>query len=130
MVAFLLAAMSPWVAPAFEPEHLEIEDQAVDVVIAFKEKLAARLKGEEAPPKKQWDPKSVNWYPASAVAIGGLAVCIGVVGYVRGEDQRINLSAVLLAAGAILLQYFILLAAVVLFVLLLGVILSALGVTP
>lgn len=126
MIAFVLAALSPWVAPAFDPDQREIEDRAVDVVVAFKDKLAARMKGE-APPKQEWDPKSVNWYPASAIGFGAIGLCFGVIGFVSNEHRRLSLSAILLSISAMLLQYFLLMAAALLLIIMIAAIVGSIG---
>ena len=58
------------------------------------------------------------------------AMCCGVIGFVRHEDRRINGSAVSIGIAAIVFQYFLILASVVILLLLVGLIMSAFGISP
>lgn len=127
MAAFLLAAVSAWVAPAFEPEPVPLDEAAVDFVIGFKEKLNAKLDGKPVP-KVEPATEPTNWYPVSVVAVGALGVCLGVISFVRHEDTRISLAAVLLGISAMLIQFLLVLATAILAILLIGVVLSFFGI--
>jgi hypothetical protein len=128
LVALAAAAMGPWVVDALEPERKPVDEVAADVVGRVKDRLAARAKGREyvAPA----EPKRVNWawwYNGGVVAAGVLAVGIGVVGLVLRHDGRLNSATVAVGASAVVFQYAIVIAAVLLLLLLVGLVFAAFG---
>lgn len=129
LVALTAAALSPWAVDALEPESKPVDQVAVEVAGRIKDRLAAKIKGQEyvAPV----EPKGIDWskwYAASVIGAGVLAVCIGVVGLVAHHDGRLNCASIAVGASAIVLQYAIMIAAALLLMLLIGLILSVLGV--
>ena len=129
LVALVAAVISPWVLDALQPEAKPIDEVAVDFAVRIKERLAAKIKGKEfiPPPEEKrfnWD----KWYPAGTVTCGVIAICLGVVGFVRHEDIRLNGATVTVGLSAILFQYFLMLASILILILLIGFVLSALGI--
>lgn len=129
LVALGGAALSPWVLKIVQPEPVALDEVAVDATLRIRDRIAARIRGEEfvSPPKQNpthWS----DWYPMVVIATGVIAIAIGVVEFVRGGHIRLNASTVAVGLSAIILQYFLLLAALVLVCLLVGLILSALGI--
>ena len=130
MIALLAAFLSPWIVGLLDPNPKPIEDIASDVALNIKARVTAKLKGEEYV-STRGSQSAGSWskiYPAIVVGAAGLAVCLGVVGLVRKEDRRLNFATIGVGASAIIFQYFILIAATLLFILLIAVILSAFGV--
>jgi len=144
IVAFLLAALSPWAVAAFadqqprapaEPE--EEVDLVKEVAQAVKRKLRDKLRGEKEeeegigleieigdPPD---EPREINWTTAIPIGVGAIGVCLGVGGFVRSEDPRLSMAASGLSLAAMILQYFLIITAVILAILVLGTIAGALG---
>ena len=132
LVAFVAAVLSPWIIDALEPEAEPIDKVAVDAAVRIKDRLAAKIKGEKfvEPPRKEEPFNWGKWLPAGTIFMGAVAICFGVVGFVRREDIRINGSAVTIGLAAIVFQYFLLIAAALILILLVAIILSALGMSP
>ena len=62
------------------------------------------------------------------MSLGALAMCVGVVGFVRREDGRLSAATVTVGLAAIVFQFFLLFAAALLLLLLVVIVLSALGI--
>src|SRR4051794_431248 len=102
LLAFAIAAGSPWLAKLLDPPEPTFEQAAVEVAARLKDRIAAKLRGEqyEAPPKPaafRWS----RWLPGLAVGAGVLGCSFGVLGLVRREDGRLCGSAVAVGAGAV-----------------------------
>ena len=131
LVALAAAVLSPWAVDVLEPEAKPIDEVAIDAAMRIKDRVAAKLKGEEfIPPPEEKRFEWAKWYPASTVACGAVAICFGVVGFVRRDDVRFNGATVAVGLSAIVFQYFLLIAAALILLLLIGLVLSALGVSP
>ena len=129
LLALVAAVMSPWATDALEPEAKPIDEVAVDVAGRIKDRLVAKAKGQEyvapaEPRRANWS----RWYSGTVVGAGALAVCVGVIGLVARHDTRLNAATVAVGASAIIFQYVLLIAALLLLILLVGLILSAVGV--
>lgn len=132
LFALVAAVLSPWIVEALEPEAKPIDEVAVDAAVRIKDRLAAKIKGEEfvEPPAENLPFDWAKWFPAGIICLGVFAMCCGTVGFVRREDIRINGSAVTIGLAAIVFQYFLLIAAALILILLIGIVLSALGISP
>ncbi len=130
LVALVAAVLSPWILDAIEPQSKPIDEVAVDAAVKLKDRLVAKAKGEEyvPPPPEKTTFDLSKWYPAGTISLGLCAMCFGIIGFVRHEDVRVNGSAVTVGLAAILFQYFLLIAAALILILLIGIVLSALGI--
>ena len=126
LVSLALAVLSPWIIEAVEPSK-PLEEIAVEKVVKIKNQLAARLKGKPyvAPPVEPtpW----ATWLPASVIAAGVLAIAVGVLCLVRGDNLRLSGATVAVGASAVVFQYFLILAGALLLILLVWVMLSVFG---
>lgn len=129
-IALIAAVMSPWILDSISPPTKTIDEVAVDVAVNIKDRLVAKAKGQEFVAKMKNDktPSLRRWYPPTTIGIGLLGMCLGIVGFTRHENTRISAAAVAVGLAAIMFQYFLLLAAAIILVLLIGVILNALGI--
>lgn len=129
-LALVAAVMSPWVLDTLAPPAKPIDERAVDVAMRIKDRLVAKAKGEEfvAEPTEKEASDPGKWYPPTTIGIGLIGVCLGIIGFTRHESPRASASAVAVGLAAIIFQYFLLLAAAIVFILLVGIILSALGI--
>jgi len=130
--ALVAAVLSPWIVEALEPEAKPIDEVAVDAAVRIKDRLAAKIKGEEfvEPPPEKLPFDWAKWLPAGTISLGLFGMCCGTIGFVRREDIRINASAVTIGLAAIVFQYFLLIAAALILILLIAIVLSALGISP
>jgi len=126
LLAFALAACGPWLAGLLDPPPVPIEDRAAEIAGRIRDRVVAKLRGQEpAPPTPRAEP--FRWsrtLPGIAIALGVIACSLGVLGLVRREDARLAGSAVAGGAGAVVFQWAILIAGVLLFLLLVGLVLS------
>jgi hypothetical protein len=129
-IALFAAVMSPWILDTISPPTKTIDEVAVDVAVNIKDRLVAKAKGQEfvAKAKDSKTPSIRRWYPHVTIGIGLLGMCLGIVGFTRHESTRMSASAVTVGLAAIVFQYFLLLAAAIILILLNGVILNALGI--
>jgi len=130
LLGLVAAIMSPWLIDAIDPERKPIDEAAVEVAVKIKDRLIAEAKGQEyiAPIEKETRFDIAKWYPAGTIALGLCGICFGVGGFCRHENLRITGSSVTVGLAAIVFQYFLLLAAAIIFFMLVGLILSALGI--
>lgn len=130
LLGLVAAIMSPWIIDAIEPERKPIDEAAVEVATKIKDRLIAKAKGQEYIPAAETGTgfDIAKWYPAGTIALGLCGICLGVGGFCRREDVRVTGSSVTIGLAAIVFQYFLLLAAAIIFVILVGLILSALGI--
>jgi len=124
LFALVAAVLSPWIVGALEPEAKPIDQIAVDAAIRIKDRLAAKIKGEEfvAPPPEEKQFDFGKWFPAGTITLGVFAICCGTIGFVRHEDLRMNGSAVTIGLAAIVFQYFLLIAAALIVILLIAIV--------
>jgi hypothetical protein len=130
LLGLVAAIMSPWLIDAIDPERKPIDEAAVEVAVKIKDRLIAKAKGQEyiVPIEKETRFDIAKWYPAGTIALGLCGICFGVGGFCRHENLRITGSSVTVGLAAIVFQYFLLLAAAIIFFMLVGLILSALGI--
>jgi len=126
MLALAAALLPGWVAPLYDPPSKPIPQRAVDWVGELKDKTVAALRMEPtAPPASgpdnPWrDPRIT--LGASFLAFAALA--LGIIAFVRHEDQRLVACAVALAAGAIASSHLLTAVMVLAFAVLVGAMLT------
>ena len=130
LLGLIAAVLSPWILDAIEPERKPIDEVAVEFATKVKDRLIAKAKKQEYVPPVQKDKgfDIAKWYPAGTITLGLCGICLGVGGFCKHEDVRISGSSVAVGLAAIVFQYFLMLAAAILLFLLVGIILSALGI--
>lgn len=129
LLAFAGAALAPWVVEALEPQRKPFDEVVVDGALKIKDRFIAKIKGEafaEAPEPQRWS--WANAYPAFVVAAAVLAMALGIVDFVRAGDARLNGATVTVGLAAIILQYFVVVAVLLLLFLLVGFVLTLLGI--
>lgn len=129
-IGLFAAVMSPWILDSISPPSKTIDEVAVDVAVNIKDRLVAKAKGQEFVAKAKDDktPSLRRWYPPITIGLGLLGMCLGIVGFIRHEGTRMSASAVTVGLAAIVFQYFLLLAGAIILILLIGLILTALGI--
>ncbi len=127
LLVMILSLTSPWIAGAISPPE-SVEDQAVAKVLSIKDKLAKGLKGEEyKSEEKQFS--FVSALNFSIIFFAAVAVILGVLGFVKREDNRMSGAAIAIGASLVLFQYFLMLAAALIVLFLVGAILKGLFIT-
>lgn len=130
LLGLVAAVMSPWIMDAIAPEQKPIDEVAVEVATKIKDRLVAKAKGQEYVPPDEAETglDIAKWYPAGPLALGLCGICLGVGGFCRHENMRITGSSVAVGLTAIVFQYFLLLAATIIFVMLVVLVLAAMGI--
>lgn len=130
LLGLAAAVMSPWIIGAIKPDPKPIDEAAVEVALKIKDRLIAKAKGEEyiPPVEPETGFDFAKWYPACTITLGLCGICLGVGGFCRNENVRITGSSVTVGLAAIVFQYFLLLAAALIFFMLVGLILNALRI--
>jgi len=126
VLALALAILPGWVAPLYDPPSKPIPQQAADWIGELKDKTVAAIRAESAPPPASESP---NPWRDPRLVLGSLllaftALVLGIVAFVRHEDQRMVACAVALAAGAIAGAHLLTAIMVLVFAVLVGVILA------
>jgi hypothetical protein len=129
VLALALALLPGWVAPLYDPPSKAIPQQAADWLGELKDKTVAAIRMESVPPPP---PEFHNPWRDPRIVLGSLllaftALVLGIVAFVRHEDQRMVACAVALAAGAIAGAHLVTAVMVLAFAVLVGVILARHG---
>jgi hypothetical protein len=124
-----LALLPGWVAPLYDPPSKPVPQQAADWLGELKDKTVASIRMESVP---QPPPEFRNPWRDPRIVLGSLllaftALVLGIVAFVRHEDQRMVACAVALAAGAIAGAHLLTAVMVLAFAVLVGVILARHG---
>jgi len=128
LISLAAAVLSPWAIGALDPPSKPIDEVAVDLAGRIKDRLAARAKGRPyVAPQEPQQFSLAKVYPACVIGAGMLAVGIGVGGLALRHDARLNCATVAVGASAIVFQYALIFAALLLLVLLVGLVLAAWG---
>ena len=129
IVALALALLPTWIAPLYEPAPKPIPQRATDWLSELKEKAAAAIRMESPPLpapeiKNPWrDPRLA----LTSLLLAFVALVLGVLAFVRHEDQRMVACSVALGAGAICTQHFMTAGLILAFSILVGVVLTRYG---
>jgi len=129
VLALALAILPGWVAPLYDPPSKPIPQQAADWLGELKDKTVAAIRAESVPPqasefRNPWrDPRVV----LGSLLLAFAALVLGIIAFVRHEDQRMVACAVALAAGAIASAHFLTAVMVLAFAVLVGLILARHG---
>ncbi len=131
LLAFSLSVTTPWILNEFAPPAPTLEDVAVEKALSIKEKLINAIKvvekAEAVPPKE--NPKHWTDYWSLIIiliALGGIVN--GVLGFVKSDNRWIGGTAIGFGILAIVAQYMLIALAVIILILLVGTILSSLGI--
>ncbi len=129
ILALGLALLPGWVAPIYDPPHKPIQQKAADWVGELKDKTIAAIRMESVPPPPQevtnpWRDPRVK---LASLILGFSALVLGILAFVRHEDQRMVACAVALGAGAIAAEYVLTAGLILAFAVLVGVVLARYG---
>jgi hypothetical protein len=126
LLALALGLLPGWIAPLYDPPSKPIPQRAVDWLGELKDKAvgAIRMEPPAPPPPEQrsfWrNPHIAVW----SLLFGFAALVLGIVAFVRHEDQRLVACAIALAAGTVCAQYFVTAVMIIIFAVLVGAVLA------
>ena len=124
----LLMALFHFYAGPLSPQPA-IEDTVAEKAVAIRDATIAALKGEEKK-KEMVDVSSPDLDKVMSIAtamFGGLAIILGVIGFVRHEPLRAATGAAVLGGSAIAFQFLVVALGVIALVILIAVTLSQFG---
>ncbi|MFT5836605.1 MAG: hypothetical protein ACI9ZV_000101 [Candidatus Azotimanducaceae bacterium] len=126
-IALVAAFLSPQIAEAIDPSAKPIEESAVDFALKLKDVAEAKMKGEEY----QAEPieKNPSSYLFTAViGFGMIGTGFGLGSLIKGENRSISGGAMTLGIIAAVVQWSLLIAGVIIFLLLVTTVLGMLGI--
>jgi hypothetical protein len=129
LFALALGLLPGWIAPLYDPPTKPIPQRAADWLGELKDKAVAavRMEPPAPPPPEQrsaWrDLRIAIW----SLLLGFSALALGIVSFVRHEDQRLVACSIALGAGTICSQYFVTAVLILAFAVLVGVVLARHG---
>lgn len=129
ILALALALLPGWIAPGYDPPSKPLPEKAADWVGELKDKALAAVRIAPPPPPtpEYHNPWRDRRFALASLVLGFIALILGIVSFVRHEDQRLVACAVALGAGAIAAEYFLTAAVILAFAILVGVILARYG---
>ncbi len=98
-LALLLALIHAWAGP-FAPEAT-LEETVTDAARSIRDAAVAAWKGEDAPEAAPSGRDIDDWIDTATVALGGLALVLGVAAFARRESWRGVLGAAFLGMLAV-----------------------------
>ena len=126
-VALALAFLSPWIQDAIDPPSKTIEEKAVDFAGRLAEAAKAKLRGEKYIPATITEPKPSRFYIPGIIGMGLLAAGFGILSLLTSEPRLIGCGAITLGVSAALVQWSIIIAGTILFLLLVIAVISFFG---
>jgi len=129
LLALALGLLPSWIAPLYDPPGKPIPQRAADWLGELKDKAVSVLRMEPAPlpPPEQRNAWRDPRIALSSLLLGFAALLLGIVSFVRHEDQRLVACTIALGAGAISSQYFLTAMVILVFAVLVGRMLARQG---
>ena len=126
-IALVAAFLSPQIAEAIDPPAKPVEESVADFAVKLKDAAVAKMNGEEyqATPEKR--KPSAALFPA-IIGLGMVGTGLGLGSLLRGERKFVSGTAMTLGITAATVQLSILIAAAIIFCLLVLAAFAALGI--
>jgi hypothetical protein len=127
-LALASAFLSPWIQEAIDPPPKPIEETAVSFAGRLAAAAKAKIKGEEYVPITVEEPKPSRFLVPTVIGFGMLSVGLGIVSLLKSESRGLGAGAIALGISAVVAQWGILLASVIVFILIVFLVLHFLGI--
>jgi hypothetical protein len=125
-IAFCAAVIHFFAGPIVPPPTLE--ETTAEIAVNLKDAVKAKLTGEEYTPERPRRSRDADdWLRIGTVCAGVVAIVLGLLAFIRREDLRVSGSAAVLGGAAVAFQFFALALGVIALVILIGAVLSNLG---
>jgi hypothetical protein len=126
VLALALGLLPPWIAPLYDPVPKPVVQRATDWLGELTDKTMSALRSE---PTTSLPLEQHNGWRDPRIAVSSLlfaftALVLGIVAFVRHEDQRLVACSVALSAATICAQYFLTALLILGFATLVGVVLT------
>lgn len=126
--AFSVAFLSPWIQASIDPPPQPIEVTAADLASRLAEATKAKFTGEDYVAPAMSAPKPSRFMAPVVIGSGMLAIGLGLFSLLRAEPRMVGGAAIALGLSAAIVQWSIIIAAAVIFLLIVMAILGALGI--
>jgi len=126
-IALVSAFLSPQIAEAIDPPTKPIEESAVDFALKLKEAAKAKMKGEEYKSEAR-KKKPSDHLVAGIIGLGMVGTGFGLGSLIRGESRNIAGGAMAIGICAAIVQWSILFAGAIIFILIVATVLNYLGI--
>ncbi|NNC88435.1 MAG: hypothetical protein HKN82_08260 [Akkermansiaceae bacterium] len=126
-LALASAFLSPWIQDAIDPPAKPIEEAAVDFAARLAEAAKAKLKGEEYVPATDAEPLPSRFLVPGIIGLGMLAAGLGILSLIKSEPRMVGSGAIALGVSAAVVQWSIMIAGVIIFLLIVFAVMSFLG---
>lgn len=128
LLALGAALLHFWLGPLERTPPLD--EVVAEQALKIKARVLAKLTGAASQEPPEPRTRSLDaWIDVLTVSFGFVAIACGVIAFIRREDKRATASAVLLGLGAIGFQFLALALGVIVLVILIGAVLSSLGLS-
>ena len=127
-LALASAFLSPWIQEAIDPPPKPIEEIAVGFAGRLAAAAKAKIKGEDYVPITLEEPKPSRFLVPTVIGFGMLAAGLGIVSLLKSEPRGLGAGAIALGISAVVAQWGILIAGVIIFLLIVFRVLDFLGI--
>ena len=127
VLALTCAFLSPWLIDTLAPPK-PAEEEVIDFASRLKDAAMAKAKGEKYVPVNQPKKDIGDFIPPGVIGLGMLSMTLGIVSLISGEKKLAAGSAVFLGISAAVVQWSLILAGVLIFLLLVAIVLNAAGI--
>jgi hypothetical protein len=105
-----------------------IEEYVAEKAISIKSVISSKLKGEElinTPQDKSLGPDEIVGY--GVVVLGFIAICFGVIGFLKKEEWRVSSVAVSIGVSALIFKFAVAVAGAIILLAFIGAFLGGFG---
>ena len=127
IICMAAAFLSPWISNAISPPK-PAEEEIVDFATRLKDAAIAKAKGEKFVPRNPKETDIADYIPPGVIALSMVAMTLGIVSIVKEEKKLIGGTAVCLGVSAAVVQWSIIIAVVIIFIIVVFGVLSAMGI--
>jgi hypothetical protein len=127
LIAMTAAFLSPWIMETISPSK-PLEEEVVNFAAKLADAAVAKAKGEKYTPQNPPQQDLGSYVPPTVIGLGMTSMILGFVSVIKGEKKVIGGSAIGLGISAAVVQWSIILAAALIFVILVAAVLNAFGI--
>ena len=127
VICMAAAFLSPWIANAISPPK-PVEEEIVDFATRLKDAAIAKAKGEKFVPHNPKEKDIADYIPPGVIGLSMVAMTLGIVSIVREEKKLVGGTAVCLGISAAVVQWSIIIAVAIFFIVVVFFVLNAMGI--
>ena len=126
-VALSCAFLSPWIQEAIDPPKKTLEESTVDFAGRLAEAAKAKVKGEEYVAANTEQPKPSRFIFPTVIGMGLVGAGLGIGSMLKSEQRMIGGGAIALGIGAVVVQWSIIIASAIFFLVLVLAVMALFG---